>query len=357
MATNQAYVPYDNTTLAAYKLWAQAIGTALAALGWVKTSDTGTVVWANIVIPTAAVIPSPATLTNRGTIADGTAYVGVTTNNGSNDFVQDSEGNSWICIANITTATPAVQPKLQPTNWRSYNFEIWRTNGASHAATPIYVKFVYWNSTTSTPRLNIAIGTGSNGSGSVSGLLFNTGGSPAEVNALGSDTVARGTTAFYESSFSGDADNLRMLLWRNSPSAAGPVMLVIDRAKDTVGSDLDTYVYVWMNYSNGTLKQQLMFKSKAGALQPPTPDTGPLWAMMPTTATYAYGGQVPVFLVHPLPGYVANPTSAVVLMKSGDFAEGMLVNVMLYGGSHPFLMTKNGIAGGATAAGLGIRFE
>lgn len=48
MAASTSNLVCDNSTLANFKSWAQAIGTALAAFGWTQTTDTGQVNWSSI---------------------------------------------------------------------------------------------------------------------------------------------------------------------------------------------------------------------------------------------------------------------------------------------------------------------
>src|SRR6266404_1119401 len=75
MAKYQVYLPYDSSTVANYIAWAQGISNALSALGWVKTSDTGQVVWGNVVsAPTAPTQIQNTTFAMVGAWTGGTAY-------------------------------------------------------------------------------------------------------------------------------------------------------------------------------------------------------------------------------------------------------------------------------------------
>jgi hypothetical protein len=54
----QVSLPYDNSTLANFLAWAQGISTAMSTLGWIKTADTGQIVWGNLTTtPTASAYP------------------------------------------------------------------------------------------------------------------------------------------------------------------------------------------------------------------------------------------------------------------------------------------------------------
>ncbi len=103
MATQKFYLslPYDNSTLANYLLWAQGIGTAMTTLGWTKVvGDTGTVNWANVIAPPVAasggLVGTPAW---SGAWVGGTSYaIGAIVTNG---------GLTYIC--NVATQVALTQ--------------------------------------------------------------------------------------------------------------------------------------------------------------------------------------------------------------------------------------------------------
>ena len=107
MATYTANAPSDNSTVANYKAWAQAISAGFAAIGWVQTGDTGQVNWASVV-------------------------------------------------------------SLPANNYN--NYEVWRANDAQAATLPIYVRIGYGQSS-GFVGIQFTVGTGSNGSGTITNPL------------------------------------------------------------------------------------------------------------------------------------------------------------------------------------------
>lgn len=79
MATVQTFNSFDTTTLAHFKDWAQAIGSALSSLGWVKASDNSPasmVNWSNVVDVPASNIIATSNWSFTGNWTQGNSYTG-----------------------------------------------------------------------------------------------------------------------------------------------------------------------------------------------------------------------------------------------------------------------------------------
>jgi hypothetical protein len=114
MATATATVVCDNSTLANFKSWAQAISSAFSTLGWTQTADTGQV--------------------------------------------------NWSTIASVPSST--------------YVYEIWEAADSASSTTPIFVKFEYGFSSASVAfRVTVGSGSNGSGTitGSVIGPWATTG--------------------------------------------------------------------------------------------------------------------------------------------------------------------------------------
>lgn len=111
MATSTIQKKPDNSTDANFRAWGKAISDAFAALGLVKTADTGQIDWA-------------------------------------------------------TVSKPAGASTMQ-------GYEIWRFNDALQASSPIYFKIQYGSNTGSAanPCLKLVVGQSSDGAGTVTGTL------------------------------------------------------------------------------------------------------------------------------------------------------------------------------------------
>ena len=97
----QSYLPFDSTTVANYVAWASGIGTALSALGWQKSTDTGQVVWGNVTtVPVAP--PTAQSFILTGAWVGGTGYAGQATTGPLSGVT--SSGLTYQCLLGTASA-------------------------------------------------------------------------------------------------------------------------------------------------------------------------------------------------------------------------------------------------------------
>lgn len=70
-----------------------------------------------------------------------------------------------------------------------------------------------------------------------------------------------------------------------------------------------------------------------------------------------WNGNVAVFPVFPIVGYVANPCLQGVAMLQADVVNGSLVNTVLYGAEHTYLMGYARTGLGLHNAAVGLRWD
>jgi hypothetical protein len=241
---------------------------------------------------------------------------------------------------------------LNGLHWSPYIFEIWVSQGQLSTANPIYLKLYY--GITNYGYLSVAVGVGTGQTnGVLTGNVYNSG-TLVFLSAANSAVDKGGAT--YECDFCGTADKVSWIGWRQLGVAVTHV-ISIDRAHDQNGADLDTYTTVLMA-TGAAGSYQILFKPGVGGAVPLTPNTK--WPCINDgNASSAYNGMAPPYLCFPMPGYMANPVLGAIAMHSGDMNEGSLINTIMYGTSHTFLMTAN-LATGATltaSSAAGIQWE
>ncbi len=232
-------------------------------------------------------------------------------------------------------------------SWIPYNYEIWKSAGPCSAAHPIYVKFLYsMSGTTSSPQIYVWTSTGQT-NGLPTGSVANANGL-SYVYAHKNSFVGTGTT-LYECNFCGNADRFTMNLFKSS-TASFSGLFCIDRSHDTNGGDVDAYA-VLLSAVSGTAVYQVIFKPSVAGLYPAAGlATFPIINDAPNTSC-AVNGSVAPLLIFPMIGYMANPCLGVIMFHLSDCSENTPVNVFMYGTVHTFLVSKNvlGLAGYAYA--------
>jgi hypothetical protein len=198
----------DMTSDATFRTWGSAISAAMASIGWVQASDTGQINWTTVVKPAA-----------------------------------------------INTAA---------------GYEIWRMNDTLQATKPVFLKIEYGcSSAVSVPVMWITVGTGTNGTGTLTGQV-----GARQIIGPGSGNAAAST-----SYFSGTSSRLTALLW---DSTSYYTLVMIERSHDGTGADTNLGVMMGLGYPSGKYSQYIPFAGTIPAIYAAhnccTPPTG--------TATY-----------------------------------------------------------------------
>lgn len=335
---------------------------------------------------TGSMSSSATVLSFLGTItgATGNAFVGhsLTTAgfvNGANNItatVTSSHTNAFAVTATGVTETHAgtavenTTPANDSVHWVGYNYELWQMTDLASVNSPIILRLVYTSSTGS-PRgavLYLAVGTSTTGNGYISGLTFTNGGNEL---TLPTATNLNGTGATtYECDFcvSISGGSLSMLLWRDAVFVTPSIcsVLVLDRAKDSFGSDLDIFT-VCLSASGTTAREQMIFKAASGVTRWPNTNTPFASWSIPNfniaNGTLAANNNAPALPIFPVgAGYLASPCLGAFVMKPLDGVEGSLVPVLIYGATHNFLMSKGSYTtvdagSSSTAVFIGVRWE
>lgn len=295
MATSTGNFVCDNSSLANFKSWAQAISNAFSAFGWTQTTDTGQV--------------------------------------------------NWGTIASVPSST--------------FVYEVWKAADALASTMPIFVKVQYGFSSTS-PRFQITVGTGSDGAGNITSQVI----SSAPWAASGNLTNQGAST--FPCYFSGSAGEFRALMWSVSTSTPNiTAFFTIERSKDGSGNNTASYVTVTAAGSGASsISNQQTVTASAAANR----ETG-IVALAGTNGsnTGAALGTVAALPVFPLLGLVGNPMLGLMVAFASDVAANSTCTVAsMYGSTHTYIafnpggLLSNALGArninGATMAGL-MRYE
>lgn len=277
MATQQANHVSDSSTLTNFKDWAQAISSAFTTFGWVQTADTGQVNWASIVSAPAA---------------------------------------------------------------NGYVYEIWHPADALQTgATAYYVKVEYGNQgTVASPQIRLTIGTGTNGSGTITGgFILGPYFCPRQgLTSLGASTVA-------ECSYSGDTGRFGCLLWRNTNNVCA---FSIERTLDSTGAPQSDGVTLFIggNDQGGRVTQQTLAFGVGLGNVCNSPIMLMAYGQAPgntnNSTTQALAGNIPMSPMFPLYGKFGNPHTVVLFGRSADVGEGTTFTTTVYGSTRTYLATS-----------------
>jgi hypothetical protein len=309
MATLRKALLFDNSTDANFRSWGSGISTAIASLGMVQTADTGQINWASVTAPAQNVFAG---------------------------------------------------------------YEIWKnSNDSAFATLPIFFKIEYGtsNAVNGGPNVRVQCGTGSNGSGTLTGTS-----APAvPLFQTNSGTLNKGSSTFLNCYFSGDGAGARfgMMLWVDDLSGAGGnCCWGFERSLSNTGLLYTSQYFTWIVGSHGfstpVWQQNSIFVSGSayGSGTPSTTIKGLATVACDNATTYSYNGRgFPILPVFPMVGYLGNPLTIFVGVPPTDVAATTASNfaskqttTQLYGQSMTFLVIKsnpfNTLAAKTNAGGM-----
>ncbi|MGH7619852.1 MAG: hypothetical protein ACREPM_21785 [Gemmatimonadaceae bacterium] len=232
------------------------------------------------------------------------------------------------------------------------------------ATKPVFVRFDFGcSNTVNCPALWITIGTGSNGSGTITGLMFNGGAvTSAQVRGAG----ATNTTTPVNSYGSADTARVQLLMYQ----ATSMLILSITRTVNSSGVyNSDGVCVSYCNNQGNTgalaLTQFLPFPGGGGT---PTSENGGS-IILSSQANSTINSNTGIGLLNYFNGFALSPPGDIVVVNSGDFAAEAQFTMTVYGASHTFQLGAFagscfyiGTGGGGTQTlrsntRIGIRFD
>jgi hypothetical protein len=207
-------------------------------------------------------------------------------------------------------------------------YEIWRFNDTLQATAPIFIRIDYGTgSNTSAPRINITVGTGSNGSGTLTGTALTAANSTANGNAVQSSDTLRNSYLNYNATLGFFGFN-----WKQAGTASVEAYFMLERTKDSSGLPTATGALVlWGNAATGFAAQSLRFASTAAAYTLRTSIvTAQLcaWPMTPTSSLVGSDTQVALcFTITPR----VEPVLSIVGCLNAEYTTGNTFTATMIG--------------------------
>jgi len=264
---------FANDSDAHFRAWAQEINDALTAFGWVKSTETGEI--------------------------------------------------------NLTTVT---KPSAANT---AQGFQVWKMADSLQASFPVFMKIEYGSGdATNDPAVWITLGTGSNGSGTLTGTL-----STRRIYGGVADT-ARANNYFS----SGDTNRFCMA-WGSDAAATSATRFLyvgIERLKNADGTDANTGSFVMGiggDATDGAFRAQV---APFSGSVPPQQQNGPVYPQDTTTVSMIFGGTTYTLPIYPFGFFPLNPIMNFCGYLNPDFTREVAVTLSVYGANHTYLPLGTG---------------
>lgn len=241
----------------------------------------------------------------------------------------------------ITMPSPGVNLKL--------GYRIYRMNDALQASFPVFLKLIWaTGGTNSNPwafGFHPIIGTGSNGSGGITGILFDHSADAAPSVTLPNNTSPGQTTA---SNSYGSADLGRVALAMFVQSNGGYITVFgLERSKDANGNDTGDGLQLvftpgynnsiigatWTN-GQGCLAAQQYFV-RAGGTQPHL-ELGLNFVITGQNPSDTFAGNIGIGVLQHFAGIAVQPGLNFAVCKSNDISAESSITLPLYGVNHTY---------------------
>jgi hypothetical protein len=236
-------------------------------------------------------------------------------------------------------------------------YEIWKSNDT---LTDFYIKAEYGQCASNVPGIAFTLGTGSNGSGTLSGNVStrefvgytsatSQGATTMECDFYGTGTDATGGARF------------GVIMWRTNTGSSGG-FYGFERSLGNTGAAYATNGYVThvvgVNPTSG-FHQESLFLS--GVLANGPRNAAAATVSLGQATSLIASNNLPCLPVFPLVGWVGNPITIIVALAAADVTEGVTFTKAIYGsGTHTYIPTKATWAtyvGGVADYALALRFE
>jgi hypothetical protein len=235
-------------------------------------------------------------------------------------------------------------------------YEMWKMADALQATAPFFLKLEYGLTNTSSgnptngPLLRAQVGTTTNGTGTLGGIL-------SDVFTIAMNAYA-GTEDAY---FGGSSSSWRFCL--SATVATASRFFMVERDRNVYGDETGdgVHIVVQARVANLDITYAAILKSQyvpsAGAVAAPAEPK--LIALLSSQISQAAGGNVGVGLVHPCNGPIRQGSQGLAVCARGDFLHTGLNSITTYGVARNYVALTHAntwpasmVASCATAAGL-----
>lgn len=204
-------------------------------------------------------------------------------------------------------------------------YKIYAMADTLQATYPVYLRVAFGSgAAANTPGLWITIGTGSDGSGNITGTLF----SPAAT-----PTVSANVNSATASNSYGSADTNRIQIALFVQTTARALVFSIERSKDSNGDDTGDGLIVLWNTVQAAINES-RYIIYAGGSQPPM-ESG-LQFILSGSNPSSFGSDVGVGVHIPIKGISQQPGYGCAIVRSSDFIAEATFDMTLYGNTITF---------------------
>jgi hypothetical protein len=276
-------------------------------------------------------------------------------------FIEDTlvTTGGWVVTSDTGQATLSTITHPTVANTKQ-GYRIYRMADSLQSTNPVFMRLDFGGSANPVVfGMWVTIGTGSNGSGTITGIAWN-GGASATPNVANSGNSASAQNAY------GSASTNRACIAIGIMGSVSNCQTVftIERSKDSSGNDTGDGLLLCYNLITTTLNQS-RYIILAGGTQPTAEGLSYVLTARNPSETFA-PGDIGVGIVVPMKGVAQQPGMNVMIVNSSDVGAQGSFSMTVYGATHTYqhldamILPQKATAGSAvndSNARVCIRYE
>lgn len=252
-------------------------------------------------------------------------------------FVEDTlvTTGGWVVTSDTGQTAPASLATPGGANTKA-GYRIYRMADTLQSTNPVFLRIDYGSSASAnTPAMWLTIGTGSNGSGTITGLLFNGGATAGPTVTQSSNTTPLANNSYGSAS----TNRFSIALFVQTNTAYG-IFLSLERTKDSSGADTGVGLLLAytdpVNGSNGGSLQYTRYISMTVGQQP-TAELGLSYILTRQNPSEVFGGgDIGVGIVLFFKGVSQQPGTNLTINNSSDVSAEGSFSLTLYGSTRTY---------------------
>jgi hypothetical protein len=276
-------------------------------------------------------------------------------------FIEDTLVTTGGWVHSTETGETAPGSLVHPTTANTKKgFRVYKMNDSLQGTNPVYMRIDYGSSgAANTPGIWLTIGTGSDGAGTITGIVWNGGSSSTPKIASSSNTTSLTNNSY------GSADTNRVTIGLFTQNNANyPLIFGIERTKDATGADTGTGLLLVYLAATATTVNTSRMVLLAGGSQP-TAETGLSYVLTRQNPSETFGADIGCGIVIHFKGVAQQPGANWMVVNSSDVSAEGQFTLTLYGASRTYqhLNATNptkalaGSSASDTNARVGMRYD
>jgi hypothetical protein len=209
-------------------------------------------------------------------------------------------------------------------------YRIYRMADSLQATAPVFMRLDFGSANAGTliPNIWPTIGTGSNGSGTITGTMWD-GGATLGIGGQNSATTAYGNCY-------GSAGTARFALamWIQVGNTQIPVVFTLERTKDASGNDTNAGLLLVYRISAAGSVAANRFLVFTGTQ--PSAEPGLSFVLSGINPSETFGGDIGVGILIHFKGVAQQPGTNIMFVNSSDVSSLGTVNLTLYGATRTY---------------------